>query len=269
VPEAELRRYLSYVQLEYLVDEAVSKGTLQEECDWGSRLSLGEQQRLGIARVLYHRPRFAILDECTSAVSKDMERWLFEVARELSISCVTITHRPALQEHHHQMLRLTGELQVDGKGWETVDLPSKLPAAKAPPTSQEEVHKRIGQLLEQRTPAGKKAAEGKANGKNGTSGPKPADEAAKKVATSQVFKRYPSALARIRAALRMDLIDGATRVKIASYFLCIIVRPQINWEVMRTIGGSITRAMCNDGMGLTAELLVNFSWVSSQLLSRS
>ena len=37
--------------------------------DWGAELSLGEQQRLGFARLLYHQPAFAILDECTSGVT--------------------------------------------------------------------------------------------------------------------------------------------------------------------------------------------------------
>ena len=48
---------------------------------------------------------------------------LFEAANELGISCVTICHRPALLEHHHQMLRLTGRLAEDGLGWELLELP--------------------------------------------------------------------------------------------------------------------------------------------------
>ena len=63
---ARLRHLLREVDLEYLVDREEGLGA---EVNWGELLSLGEQQRLGMARLFYHKPKFAILDECTSGVT--------------------------------------------------------------------------------------------------------------------------------------------------------------------------------------------------------
>ena len=53
-----------------------------------------------MARCLFHSPKFAILDECTSGVSQLMERRLYQLCAERGITCITIrcanvTHRVA------------------------------------------------------------------------------------------------------------------------------------------------------------------------------
>lgn len=252
LPIDELRRWLSYVGMADFVDRAEENGTLG--ADWASRLSLSEQQRLGIARVLYHRPQFAILDECTSAVSKDMEHWLFQAANELGISCVTICHRPALLEHHHQMLRLTGRLAEDGLGWELVDLPSNVPEAKPPAGSHAEAHARLEELQ-------------KAGGcRKAFAVDKSAAVHAPTVRSHQchldvVQRRYPSALQRIAASLQLGQLHSS-KLRAALLLVCMLLRPQGAWEVFRTIGGSVSVAMCNDGIGLCAELLTNIVYAA-------
>ncbi|KVI04747.1 AAA+ ATPase domain-containing protein, partial [Cynara cardunculus var. scolymus] len=103
---------LKNVDLEYLLNRYPP----EKEINWGEELSLGEQQRLGMARLFYHKPRFAILDECTSAVTTDMEERFCAKVRAMGTSCITISHRPALVAFHDVVLSLDGE-----GGWRVHD----------------------------------------------------------------------------------------------------------------------------------------------------
>jgi ABC-type uncharacterized transport system fused permease/ATPase subunit len=90
------------------------EGGLSTVKRWEDCLSLGEQQRLAMARMFYHVPTFAILDECTSAVSQDVEKGLYQAAHNSGISCITISQRIALEEFHTQELQLGAACE---KGW--------------------------------------------------------------------------------------------------------------------------------------------------------
>lgn len=52
----------------------------------------------------------AILDECTSSQDLDTERIMYETAKQLGITLITVSHRRSLWKYH------TNILQFDGQG---------------------------------------------------------------------------------------------------------------------------------------------------------
>ena len=75
----ELLELLKEVRLAYIVDR---EGGWDKENDWNDVLSGGEKQRMAMGRLIYHKPTYAILDECTSAVSMDVEGHLYSFMKD-------------------------------------------------------------------------------------------------------------------------------------------------------------------------------------------
>lgn len=73
--------------------------------EWKDVLSGGEKQRVAMARLYYHKPKYAILDECTSAVSVDIEDKMYNQAKKLGITLITVSHRNTLCKFHDYIVR--------------------------------------------------------------------------------------------------------------------------------------------------------------------
>jgi putative ATP-binding cassette transporter len=83
---------------------------IAEEAHWNRMLSLGEQQRLGIARALLYRPDFLFLDEATASLDEPSEAALYRLfdQRLPQATVVSIGHRATLAAFHQRRLAFTG-----------------------------------------------------------------------------------------------------------------------------------------------------------------
>lgn len=101
INDDNIRQILSKVELDYLLEREYD---LNSVLDWQEMLSGGEKQRIAIARLIYNRPLFAILDECTSAVSMDVEQSIYSyLTKEIGCTVLSVTHRVKQLQHFHQM----------------------------------------------------------------------------------------------------------------------------------------------------------------------
>jgi putative ATP-binding cassette transporter len=85
--------------------------------DWGRVLSLGEQQRIGFARLLLSKPDYVFLDEATSAVDFPTETRLYQLLAGMGASFVSVGHRVSILDYHTHVLTLH-----PGGSWKLAEL---------------------------------------------------------------------------------------------------------------------------------------------------
>lgn len=127
--DSHLIELLKIVKLDHLIveNEKIIKGISQDDHfqieevgnplnltrKWPEVLSIGEQQRLALARLYYHQPKFAVLDECTSSISQELEQECYRYAIEkLNITVLSVCHRTTLWKFHQYLLKFDGHGQT-------------------------------------------------------------------------------------------------------------------------------------------------------------
>ena len=134
--DAELQTILDMTRLGYIPHR---EGGWDTKKVWKDVFSGGEKQRVGLARLLYHEPRYAFIDEGTSAVSSDVEGLLYETCKERGITLITISTRASLKRYHEYTLTLG--LGADASGYEFLKIGTS--------NEKESVEKEILELREQ------------------------------------------------------------------------------------------------------------------------
>ena len=121
-PLGTLRQALTYPTLARQVDDTALReamaaaglshlsGRLDEEAEWGTVLSGGEQQRVAFARALIARPAVLLLDEAVTTLEEGDGAGLYRmVAERLPKTIIISIGRPALlAAQHHRAIVLEG-----------------------------------------------------------------------------------------------------------------------------------------------------------------
>lgn len=111
--DQDLTALMRKVHLGHLLTE--HSLSLDHVRDWNDCMSGGEKQRLSMARLYYQQPVIAFLDECTSAVSAEVEESLYAGCGDLGITLVTVSHRPSSRKYHDLELHLLGNGEYELK----------------------------------------------------------------------------------------------------------------------------------------------------------
>ena len=112
----QVERALSVAQLSEFVAE-LPQGLNTRVGEFGSKISGGQRQRLGIARAMYSNPRLLVLDEATSALDSITEERIGSMLAKLkgNTTVILIAHRLSTVRQSDRVLYIdNGQLIADG-----------------------------------------------------------------------------------------------------------------------------------------------------------
>jgi len=87
VPDERIFDLLRELGLEGVLAQA---GGLDQEQDWGARISSREQQLMAFVRILLAAPRFVLVDRVGATLGSEQVQQILRVLSERSITCVNI-----------------------------------------------------------------------------------------------------------------------------------------------------------------------------------
>ncbi|GFE70122.1 ABC transporter ATP-binding protein/permease [Chroococcus sp. FPU101] len=106
VSDEQLQAVLEKVNLSSLAPRV---GGFDVILNWADVLSLGEQQRLAFARLFLLNPKYAVLDESTSALDVKNERHLYQMLKDSHTTYISVGHRPTIVPYHETIIEFLGD----------------------------------------------------------------------------------------------------------------------------------------------------------------
>ena len=104
VTEEQIRKVVAHVNLSDVFKRV--DDDLDRVVDWNNVLSIGEQQRVAFARLFLRHPKFAFIDEGSSALDESNQAELYQRLRDSGIGYISVGHRTALIPYHDRVLLL-------------------------------------------------------------------------------------------------------------------------------------------------------------------
>lgn len=278
LPWMELQLWLQYVGLEHIPEGLATAA----DVDWAQLLPLCDQQALAFARLFYNRPRFALIDETTSALTAAQELTLLQAALELGITCITFARLAGnLEEQHFQHLELHGARGEDTLGWKL--MPTR--TGRQPLMGRQrcrgidEAHERLAALLLQtgegdcdvlptETDEMHKSSKSSPSSLQNRTSASPSVSTSSRAAvkatsctTEEVLQRWPKRVQRLLAVLQIGLQTASRRQdflqRVGLVLLFLYSRTRLHWQFCRGLAGLVKASLRRDMSLAAAELITS------------